>query len=366
MIKILHRYIVKEFLGSFAFGLIVFSAILLIDQIFQFVDLFLARGVAFWLVLQLFLLVIPTILSLTIPMAILFGVLISYGRFAEDNEITVMKATGVDYKTLAMPVIVFVAIISLGLVFFNHDLAPSTHKYFRTLYKNILTQTPLAKFNEKTITDIGDYKFYAHKVNSKNNTMEGINIYKFSDKNSDDNVPWRIASSSATIKVTGNKVMLKLYNGYWQRTEPNKPGSIIHTNFHSYQFEVPIDQNISFDDLSLKELSSKKLRAKIKKIPENDQQIYTYKNEYWLRWILSIAPIAFVIIAVPIGIMAGKGGKAISFGMSLGVILIYYMLLIVGINLGEKGIIPSAIILWLPNMVITLIGLMLFKKMSKK
>ena len=161
MIKILHSYIVKEFLGSFAFGLIVFSAILLIDQIFQFVDLFLARGVAFWLVLQLFLLVIPTILSLTIPMAILFGVLISYGRFAEDNEITVMKATGVDYKTLSMPVIVFVAIISLGLVFFNHDLAPSTHKYFRTLYKNILTQTPLAKFNEKTIIDIGDYKLYA-------------------------------------------------------------------------------------------------------------------------------------------------------------------------------------------------------------
>ena len=173
-------------------------------------------------------------------------------------------------------------------------------------------------------------------------------------------------SSSATIKVVKNRVILQLHKGYWQRTEPNKIGSIIHMNFSSYQFEVPIDENISFDDLSLKELSSKKLRAKLKKIPENDPQIYTYKNEYWLRWIFAIAPIAFVIIAVPIGIMAGKGGKAIGFGMSLGVILIYYMLLVISINLGEKGIIPSAIILWLPNMVITLIGLMLFKKMSKK
>ena len=299
-------------------------------------------------------------------MAILFGVLISYGRFAEDNEITVMKATGVDYKTLSMPVIIFVTIISLGLVFFNHDLAPSTHKYFRTLYKNILTLTPLAKLNEKTITDIGDYKLYAHKVDSKNNTMEGINIYKFPDKDSRDNVPWRIASSSATIKVIKNKVILNLHNGYWQRTEPNKTGSIIHMNFSSYQFQVPIEDNIGFDDLSLKELSSKQLTAKMKKISKTDNQIYTYKNEYWLRWILSFAPIAFVIIAVPIGIMAGKGGKAIGFGMSLGVILIYYMLLVISINLGEKGIVPSAIILWLPDVVITAIGFILFKKMSKK
>jgi lipopolysaccharide export system permease protein len=64
--------------------------------------------------------------------------------------------------------------------------------------------------------------------------------------------------------------------------------------------------------------------------------------------------------------MAGKGGKAIGFGMSLGVILIYYMLLVISINLGEKGIMPSAIILWLPDFVITCIGLMLFKKMSRK
>ncbi|MFA6613495.1 MAG: LptF/LptG family permease, partial [Endomicrobiia bacterium] len=98
MIKILHRYIVKEFVSSFIFGLTVFSAILLLDQIFQLIDLFLSKGVGFFLIFQLFILIIPNILSLTIPMAILFGVLLSYGRLCEDNEITVMKATGINYK----------------------------------------------------------------------------------------------------------------------------------------------------------------------------------------------------------------------------------------------------------------------------
>ncbi|MDD5102251.1 MAG: LptF/LptG family permease, partial [Endomicrobiaceae bacterium] len=243
MIKILHRYIVKEFVSSFIFGLTVFSAILLLDQIFQLIDLFLSKGVGFFLIFQLFILIIPNILSLTIPMAILFGVLLSYGRLSEDNEITVMKATGINYKTLSMPIIVFVMFISIGLIYFNHSLSPSTHMYFRTLYKQILTKTPLAKFDEKTITDIGGYRIYAHKVNSKNNTLSGVNIYKFvndkkndnkkdikSDKKNEDSVPWRIASSSATVSVEKNVVILKLYDGYWQRSDPNKLGSMIHMN----------------------------------------------------------------------------------------------------------------------------------------
>jgi lipopolysaccharide export LptBFGC system permease protein LptF len=64
--------------------------------------------------------------------------------------------------------------------------------------------------------------------------------------------------------------------------------------------------------------------------------------------------------------MAGKGGKTIGFGMSLGVIFVYYMLLVVALNIGEKGYIPSCYIMWLPNFVIASIGLILFRKMGKK
>lgn len=394
MIKILHRYIVKEFVSSFIFGLTVFSAILLLDQIFQLVDLFLSKGVGFFLIFQLFVLIIPNILSLTIPMAILFGVLLSYGRLSEDNEVTVMKATGISYKTLSMPIIIFVIFISIGLVYFNHYLSPSTHMYFRSLYKQILTKTPLAKFDEKTITDIGGYRIYAHKVNSKDNTLSGVNIYKFvsdkennsknnskssdikndikddnkdeNDKKNEDSVPWRIASSSATVSVEKNVVILKLYDGYWQRSDPNKLGSMIHMNFSTYKFAIPFGDTVDFDDVSLREMTSRKLRAKLKTFQDNDTQIYTYNNEYWFRWVLAVAPIIFAIIAIPIGIMAGKGGKAIGFGMSLGVIFVYYMLLVISLNIGEKGYVPSCYIMWLPNIVIASIGLILFRKMGKK
>ncbi len=371
MIKILHKYLLKEFIASFGFGLIIFSAILLLDQIFQFVDLFLSKGVSFFLILQLFVLIIPNILSLTIPMAILFGALLSYGRFAEDNEITVMKATGISYKTLSMPLIIFVMCISLGLVWFNHYLSPSTHQYFRTLYKKILTEAPLAKFSEKTITSIGDYKIYAHKVNSKNNTLNGINIYKFEKiENADgsrktDRIPWRIAASYGTVGVDKNVVILTLYDGYWQRTDPNEFGSMIHMNFGTYKFSIPISSGIDFSDTALRELNSKKLRAKIKNTSDKLER-NSYTNEYWLRWTVAIAPLVFVLIAIPVGIMAGKGGKAIGFGMSLGVIFVYYLLLVISMNVGEKGYVPSWCIMWLPDAVLLTAGIFLFGKMLKK
>lgn len=372
MIKILHRYILKEFIGSFSFGLIIFSAILLLDQIFQLVDLFLSKGVSFGLIAQLFILIIPNILSLTIPMAILFGALLSYGRFAEDNEITVMKATGVTYKTLSMPIIVFVVIMSVGLVYFNHYLSPSTHMYFRTLYKKILTEAPLAKFNAKTITSIGDYKIYANEVDSKNNKLGGINIYKFEkledkqDGRKTEYIPWRIAASYGTIGVDKNIVILTLYDGYWQRTDPNELGCMIHMNFKSYKFTIPIASNINISDISLRELDSKKLRKKIDAFSKDNLERNVYTNEYWLRWTVAVAPIVFVLIAIPVGIMAGKGGKAIGFGMSLGVIFIYYLFLVISMNVGEKGYVSSCYIMWLPNCILAIVGIVLFRKMLRK
>lgn len=367
MIKILDKYIVKEFLGSFLFGLIVFSITILLEQVIMLIDLFLSKGVAFWLVFKLFLLVIPNILCLTIPMSILFGVLLCYGRFAEDNEITIMRSTGINYKTLSMPIIVLVMFISLGLVYFNHSFSPSTFKYFRTLYKQIAAESPLAKFNEKTITQVGEYKVYAHKVNPRNNVLSGVNVYKYSsDDKSEDMIPWRIASSSATVRVERGIVVFKLFNGYWQRIDPEKPENMLHVHFASYEFEIPVSSNLSLGDMTLKEIKSSKIREKIKTFAKNDTQIYKYKNEYWLRWVLALAPVFITMVAIPVGIMSGKGGKAVGFGISLAILFGFYMLLIVSLNIGEKGYVPSGLIMWLPDLATAAAGVFLLKKMARK
>lgn len=378
MVKKLHIYIIKEFSGSFLFGLVVFSMLLLLDQVFQLVDLFLSKGVAFFLVLKLFLFILPNILTLAIPMSVLFGVLIAYGRLSEDNEITAMKANCMDYKTLSVPVIVFVCMISFFLLFFNHIWSPSMHTDFRNLYEEILTKRPLVTFSEKTITKLGDYQIYADKVNPLDNTLSGVNIYKFENEKKkgfaaksssslqDGQGSWRIAASSASVKVYFTGVQMILYNGYWQKANPSNINNMIHMTFQSYTFFIPLGNKIRGSSSSLREMDSFAIADTIKEYRAKSLPFTAYTIEFWTRWILAIAPIAFVLIALPIGIMAGKGGKTIGFGMSLGVIFLYYMLLVIAMNLAEKGYVEAKFIMWLPNITVSLCGLFLFTKMVKK
>lgn len=382
MIKKLHLYIIKEFCGSFVFGLVVFSMILLLDQVFQLVDLFLSKGVALWLVIKLFIFILPNILTLAVPMAVLFGVLIAYGRLSEDNEVTAMKATGTDYKTLSVPVIVFVALISVFLVFFNHFWSPSMHSNFRSLFEEIIMKRPLVRFDEKSIMKLGEYQIYANKVNSMDNTMSGVNIYRFEKEKKPDNQPyipkkektsalseqgsWRIAASSAAVKVYPNGVQMKLFNGYWQRANPSDIKNMIHMTFKTYTFFIPLADARKANNTTMQQLSSVDILRTIKQYKEQNLPYAVYAIEFWLRWILAFAPIAFVLVALPIGIMAGKGGKAIGFGMSLGVIFVYYMLLVIAMNVGEKNYVEPRIIMWLPNVVVSGAGIFLFIKMVKK
>jgi lipopolysaccharide export LptBFGC system permease protein LptF len=312
-----------------------------------------------------------------IPMAVLFGVLLTYGKLSENNEITAMKSSGINYNTISIPIIFFVSIISIFLVFFNHFLAPSINSNFGNLSEEIITKNPLVEFTEKSITKIGAYHLYANRVNNENNILYEVNIYKFKDKDTkkeeiksvlpkSNNEAWHIAASSATIKVCKNGLHLNLYNGYWQKVHCSDINSMTHTTFKTYIFFIPLNNVVKKRFLNPVEITSSELLKIIKKHKEHNIPFITYERDFWIRWIFAFAPLAFVSVALPMGIMFGKGGKAMGFVVSLGVLLVYYTLLILTMYLSEKKYIPLIIIMWIPNFVVTTAGFCLFIKMIKK
>jgi lipopolysaccharide export LptBFGC system permease protein LptF len=384
MIKKLHLYVIRESVGSFLFGVVVFSILLILDYVFELVDLFFSKGVSFFLVLKLFTFALPNVLTLATPIAVLFGILIAYGKLSEDNEITAMKSSGINYKTLSLPTIILVCTISFFLLFFNHFLAPAMNSNLRNLYQEILTKRPLIKFTEKTITEFGKYRLYANRLNRKNNILHEVNIYKFENKDDyyygyndekndkkslflqNNSKTWRIAASSAKVKSYQNGIQFFIYDGYWQKANPSDINNMTHVTFKSYCFFIPLGEVIEKRVLSVSEMSSPEIFKTIKAYKEQGIPFVAGETEFWIRWIYALAPIAFVLIALPIGIMAGKGGKAIGFGMSLCIILVYYTLLILALNLSEKEYVPANLIIWLPNVVVATSGICLFIKMVKK
>jgi lipopolysaccharide export LptBFGC system permease protein LptF len=381
MIKKLHLYIIKEFFISFIFGVLIFSLLLILQMTFELVELALSKGVAILLVLKLFLFYLPNILTLSLPMAVLFGVLLSYGKLFSDNEITAMKSSGLDYKTLTMPVISLVFMLSIFLIFFNHFIAPIISNHSKHIYEEIITKSPLAKFDAKSVINIGNYNLYADKVNNKTNTLFGLSIYKFENnekaedrKNQKNILPqndketWRISAAYALVKAYDRGVQLILHNGYIQKANSSNLSELTHMTFNKYIFLIPFGDKIKENTVSLASIQSSKLLKIINEYKRQGMPLSTYINyqrDFWFRWVFAIAPIAFIIIALPIGLTTRRG-KAISFMVSLGIIMLYYMLFIVSISLGEKEYVPLGIIIWLPNFVTILAGLYLSFKMVKK
>jgi LPS export ABC transporter permease LptF len=362
--KIIHRYVIREFLESFFFGLLVFSSILLLDQVFQLIDLVLSKGISLLIVIRLFLLILPNIFSLTVPMSALFGIILAYGRLSEDNEITAMRSNGLDYWNFTAPVLVVVLLMSVFLVYFNQYLSPTTHKHFRQIYQEVLTQRPLVKFEEKEITTLGDYRLYVQKVDRASNTLHGVNIYRFSKD--EVGVPWRISASSATVAVTPQGVVFYLYNGYWQKSNPSRPDSLVHLTFSNYQFTISLEGNIMPTSQSLREMDINELRREIATYRSKKLPVNFLENELWLRFVLAVAPLAFALTAVPLGIITQRGGRSIGFGVSLLILFGYYTLLVTALNIGEKGFVSPRYILWLPDAATGITGFFLWRRMLKK
>src|SRR6266481_4707551 len=105
--KILTRYILKEMVGPTFLGFVFYTSIILMRQLFDFAGMIIKRSLPAPMVGKLLLLSLPHIVVLTVPMSLLFGILIAIGRLSSDSEIIAMRALGVSTRTIYRPVFLF-------------------------------------------------------------------------------------------------------------------------------------------------------------------------------------------------------------------------------------------------------------------
>ena len=107
------------------------------------------------------------------------------------------------------------------------------------------------------------------------------------------------------------------------------------------------------------------LYKEIKSFKKDNLNMNYYLVEFHKKISIPFACLAFTFIGIPLGIMVRRGGKAIGFGISLALIFIYYLLLVLGEMLGERGTINQFVALWIPNLVLMLTGIIISIKLSK-
>jgi len=356
--KILRNYILKESIGPFILSISLFNFVLIMGNLTRLAELIINKGVSPLYIGKFFLFLIPSLLSLTLPMSVLAATLITFGRLAQDNEVTAMRASGLNFLRLAMPILTIGLIFSLCLVVLNDRILPKTIYESRKLIKQIGVSSPTAYLEEGTfIKAFKKYIIYIDKIDK--NSIYNIRIYE-----PQENRPTRtiIANKGVFIPIKGSdKIQLELYDGTSDEPDQNNPNMFYKLNFKVYKITLDLEQALGNDKMEKKpkDMTIKELKQEIEKFKKDNIDPTRYITEIHKKVSRSFSSLVFIIIGIPLALITRRGERTISFGLSLVIMVIYYLLMIGGETLAVAKIVPPVVGTWLPNTLVTLVGIIL-------
>ncbi|NVN93421.1 MAG: LPS export ABC transporter permease LptF [Desulfuromonadales bacterium] len=361
MKRILSLYIVREIAALFVLGLVVFTLVLLMGRMIKLTDMVITHGVPLldvgWMIIYL----MPSFLVYTVPMAFLLAVLLSFGRLSADNEFTVMKACGISLVQIMPPVLLcgFVA-CAMGL-FAGVVGVPWGNQSFSSKSFAVLRQNISATIREKVFwDDIPGVVLYTEHYDEERHTLSGVIIYDGRDSTR----PLTIFAKNGVVGGGANEreIQLVLRNGSIHAKGKEQEYRLI--NFGEYSMTISAPGSANSSNRSPLDMDNAELRRLIDN-PATPRQVgLKMAKELHSRYALPFASIVFAILAVPLGLQNRRSAKSSGFAISIGVLLLYYILFSLMGTLAEKGTFSMALALWLPNAIFFVLGWLLLRMVS--
>ena len=249
--KILTRYILKEHIGPFFFAILVIMLIFLLNILFRVLGRMLSRGIHIVTILELLSLNLAWILALAVPMAVLVSTLIAFGKFSAENEVTAIKASGISFFQILMPVVVASAFLAVGLIVYNNTILPEFNHRARLLNEDIYRKKPTIKMEPNVVfTDIPNYNIITKEIIELGDSsrMEAVII----DDLTYDDKRRTILAQRGSLKFDkyADRLFFDLYNGEIHEIENDEFSKYQKLKFDRYRI------NVDFPGLSLKRSES--------------------------------------------------------------------------------------------------------------
>lgn len=184
---ILTRYVLRAHVAPFLFAFSVLTGMLFLNAVAQRLDDLAGKGLGWQVIAEFFVLSIPHIVALTLPMAILVAVLYTFSELTAGNEFTAMAAGGVRPQRLLLPVLGVGVILAGTMLFFNDRILPETNHRLKILGMDISAKSPTFQLREQVMNEIetgdgqGQYFLQAVEIDSRTSTLRDVAIYDLSD-----------------------------------------------------------------------------------------------------------------------------------------------------------------------------------------
>src|SRR5256886_2126312 len=182
-VRILSRYLLRQHLAPLGFALAAFTLLMLLRQVAQQFGNLVGKGLPWSVILEVFLLSVPFIIAMTLPMAVLVAVLYAFSQLAGDHEITAMKASGVSLGRLVAPVLSAAALVAALAFLWSDQVLPRSNHRLRTLLVDIQRKKPSFSLKEQVINEVVERQFFlrAARIDPATNRLRDVTIYDLGD-----------------------------------------------------------------------------------------------------------------------------------------------------------------------------------------
>jgi len=348
--RILDRYILSEAVPPSLLSLVVFSFVLLINILFQLAEMIVEQGFSITDGLLYFGCSLPSLLSVTIPVSILTGVLVAVSGLSSEREVTAMRACGVNVSRLLRPLAAFGAATALLLLAFNFWLIPSFASYQENLSQNSVTGKMITRSLQpgQFFDRVPGLLIYVKEFNAKDQSYRNLLIYQNPKEGMES---LTVAESAKVLEDRSRGEIGFLVSRGKTLTFKNKtPGKVEVMSFDEQVLKLQMSPKASSVRRDLVAMPAPVLFQRA--FPETgagrEDETGTFRYEFSRRTSNSLVVIVFILLAFPLGMANIGGGKGASFSLSILLVLLYWVMQSALGNLALKGRIQPELAAWSP------------------
>jgi LPS export ABC transporter permease LptF/LPS export ABC transporter permease LptG len=362
---LLDRYIIREILPPFGLGLLLFTFILLLQQITLLTGVLISRSADLATVLRVFANLLPSMFSVTIPMAVLLGVLLAFGRLASESEIIALRASGVSPAVMLRPV-VLLSLLATSVTFYVMAYAlPDANQSYRQIMFSLIVNKARTAVKPRVFADdlLPGSQLVLYVTDIPASTGLWTDIFMHDAQNPREPAVILARQGQLVIDEARRSIVMYLKDGSRYTWNPTNPADARRLSFKEQIVPLPEDAIFPQGVLSKgdREMTIQELVDHGRELTAQGQP--DRARQYWVelhkKFAIPLACFVFGLLGLGLSLGGKKEARSAAFGLSIAVIFIYYVLIRLGEQAGDAGRLPVIVAVWGANVILGAIAVVL-------
>ena len=343
--KILDRYLIKQFLQTIFFGILAFSLLFVIIDVMENLDDFIDQSVPYHVVFHYYLVFMPEMIKMMTPVAVLFGALFTVGKASNLSELTAIKASGVSLYRFMAPFLITTFFISMLSIYFTGYVVPMANRTKLSIEMNYLNRNHVYGGNNLFFQDSETRIVNISYFDDSRNQANRVSIQNFEKKD-----PTKMASRMDAVKLvydstahdwTAFNGIVRTFYADSQKADYFNEKKITNLNF------TPSD--LAKIQQKPEEMNLSELKSLIASKKHSGSDPTSAEIEYYSRFSFPMASLIVVLFGLTISANKVKGTVAAQIGFNILATFIYLVFMKVSQAFGKNGALDPMLTAWAAN-----------------